>query len=134
MRSRNFLNSTARWRAVSWWVTMPVARFNAAYKVEGAVADVVMGLAGGHARAHREGRSGPVERLHLRLFVRTKDKGRLVGSDQGAVPAFQPVRFPGPPSEPDVRVSTHPALHVTMPLATRRPGFVAHGEGMAAPR
>jgi len=27
------------------------------------------------------------------------------------VPAFRPVRFPGPPSEPDVRLSPHPALH-----------------------
>src|ERR1039458_6146401 len=32
MRFRNFWNSTARWRAVSWWVTTPVARFNAAYR------------------------------------------------------------------------------------------------------
>jgi len=39
----------------------------------------------------------------------------VVGSDQGAVSAFQPVRFPGPPSEPDVRLSPHPALHVSVP-------------------
>jgi hypothetical protein len=32
------------------------------------------------------------------------------------VAAFRLFRFPGPPSEPDVRVSTHPALHVTVPL------------------
>jgi HAMP domain-containing protein len=39
-----------------------------------------------------------------------------VGSNQGAVLAFQPARFPGPPSEPGVRVSTHRALHQFMPL------------------
>ena len=31
-RSKNFLNSTARWRAVSWWMAIPLARFRAAYK------------------------------------------------------------------------------------------------------
>lgn len=39
-----------------------------------------------------------------------------VGSDQGAVSAFLLARFPGPPSEPDVPVSEHPALHVFMPM------------------
>ena len=39
-----------------------------------------------------------------------------VGSDQGAVSAFRLVRFPGPPSEPDVRLSPHPALHQTRQL------------------
>ena len=34
-----------------------------------------------------------------------------IGSDQGAVPVFRLVRFPGPPTEPDVRLSPHPALH-----------------------
>jgi hypothetical protein len=29
--------------------------------------------------------------------------------------AFVLVRFPGPPSEPDVPVSEHPALHKPMP-------------------
>jgi len=33
------------------------------------------------------------------------------GSDQGAVPVFQQVRFPSPSPEPDVRLATHPALH-----------------------
>jgi hypothetical protein len=46
-------------------------------------------------------------------------------------------RFPGPPAEPDVRVSTHPALHVFMPpdqpmaLAS---GSACHGVGMRSPR
>jgi len=31
------------------------------------------------------------------------------------VSVFRPVRFLSPPSEPDVRVSTHPALHEFMP-------------------
>ena len=59
----------------------------------------------------------------------------VVGSDQGAVPAFRPVRFPGPPSEPDVRLSPHPALHVSMPVGYAADCVrVAHGEGMAVPR
>jgi hypothetical protein len=28
---------------------------------------------------------------------------------------LQALRFPSPPAEPDVRVSTHPALHESMP-------------------
>ena len=40
-----------------------------------------------------------------------------VGSDRGAVLRLPSGRFPGPPSEPDVRVSTHPALHEFMPRA-----------------
>jgi site-specific DNA recombinase len=36
-----------------------------------------------------------------------------VGSGRGAVPALPPVRFPGPPAEPDVPVPEHPALHRT---------------------
>jgi hypothetical protein len=41
-------------------------------------------------------------------------KGRefRVGSDRSALPAFRQVGFSGPPSEPDVRLSPHPALHV----------------------
>ena len=34
-----------------------------------------------------------------------------VGSDQGAVSGFHPVRFPDPSSEPAVPVSEQPALH-----------------------
>jgi hypothetical protein len=33
------------------------------------------------------------------------------------VPAFQPVRFLGPPSEPDEQLSLHPALHGFMPCS-----------------
>src|SRR5205807_4124252 len=39
-----------------------------------------------------------------------------VGSSRGAVPGSLPVRLLGPPSEPDVRVTTHPALHESMPM------------------
>ena len=39
----------------------------------------------------------------------------VVGSDRGAVATFRPLRLPGPPSEPDVRVATHPALHDLTP-------------------
>ena len=41
---------------------------------------------------------------------------RGVGSDRGALSAFRLVGFPGPPSEPDVQLPLHPALHVFMPL------------------
>ena len=36
---------------------------------------------------------------------------RKVRSARGAVTVFLPFRFPGPPPEPGVRVSSHPALH-----------------------
>ena len=42
-----------------------------------------------------------------------------VGSDTGAVPGLPRVRFPCPPAEPDVRLSPHPALHVSFPLLSR---------------
>lgn len=45
---------------------------------------------------------------------RVEGLGAEVGSDRGAVPAFPSVRFPGPPSEPGVRLSTHRALHKPM--------------------
>jgi len=38
-----------------------------------------------------------------------------VRSGRSAVPVFRPVRFCGPPPEPDVPVPEHPALHVFMP-------------------
>jgi len=37
----------------------------------------------------------------------------LAGSGRGAVSALPPVRFPDPPSEPDVPIPEHPALHRT---------------------
>jgi hypothetical protein len=59
----------------------------------------------------------------------------LVGSDQGAVSASQPVGFPGPSAEPDVRLSPHRALHVFMPTCYAASCVcVAHGEGITAPR
>src|SRR5215217_9496813 len=41
---------------------------------------------------------------------RLGDQDQGVGSGRGAVLVFRPVRFPGPPAEPDVRLSPHPAL------------------------
>ena len=38
------------------------------------------------------------------------------GSDRSALPAFELLGFSGPPAEPDVRLSPHPALHRFMPL------------------
>jgi hypothetical protein len=46
---------------------------------------------------------------------------------------FPAAGFPGPPPEPDVRVSTHPALHMIVPIGYAAVSFVAHGEAMAAP-
>ena len=57
-----------------------------------------------------------------------------VGSDRGAVPRFPPVRLLGPPSEPDVRVSAHPALHESMPLQAAMRVSSIQGVGMRLPR
>jgi hypothetical protein len=37
-------------------------------------------------------------------------------------------------SEPEMNVSTHPGLHVTVPLVYAAESFVARGEGMTLPR
>jgi hypothetical protein len=51
------------------------------------------------------------------------------------VPAFRLVRFPDPPSELDVRVSTHPALHESTVDYSTSPMFaLGHSVGMFAPR
>ena len=42
-------------------------------------------------------------------------RAEVVGSAWGAVPGLLQVRFPRPPSEPDVRFSPHPALHEVKP-------------------
>ncbi len=49
---------------------------------------------------------------------------------------LQTLRFLSPPSEPDVRVSTHPALHEPMPrgYATDPSAFLAHGVAMLSAR
>ena len=46
----------------------------------------------------------------------TTDAQIGVGSDRSALPASRRVGFYGPPSEPDVRLSPHPALRVFLPL------------------
>jgi len=43
-----------------------------------------------------------------------------VGSNRGAVPTVWSARFLGSPSEPDVRVSTHPALHEFVSVVATR--------------
>jgi hypothetical protein len=60
------------------------------------------------ARAHRRRRQRPRARPGPRRGAR-----RVAGSGRGAVSALPPVRFLAPPSEPDVRVPAHPALHRT---------------------
>ncbi|MGH3926505.1 MAG: hypothetical protein ACRDTT_27190, partial [Pseudonocardiaceae bacterium] len=45
--------------------------------------------------------------------------GAEVRSARGAVPAFRLVGFSGPPPEPDVRFSPHPALHEVVPMVKR---------------
>ena len=57
-----------------------------------------------------------------------------VGSDRGAVPAFPPVRFLGPPSEPDVPVSGHPALHKSRRAFDSSHAVLGHGLGIRVPR
>ncbi len=55
----------------------------------------------------------------------------VVGSGRGAVSVLRPVRFLGPPSEPDVPVSEHPALHVFMPAGYATfCSLLVHGVGM----
>ena len=90
-----------------------------------AVPLVVMGHGPRPALLHRQRSLGAIERLDLG-----------VGSDQGAVSAFRLVRFPGPPSEPDVPVSGHPALHrIVSPVYAAVPSVcLGHGEGMVLPR
>jgi len=90
-----------------------------------AVADVVVGGFLRQPGAQREDRGGAVESLNL-----------AVGSDQGAVSTFRLARFPGPPAEPDVPVSGHPALHkIVSPDYAAVPSVcLDHGEGMVLPR
>jgi hypothetical protein len=47
-------------------------------------------------------------------------------SVRGAVPGLLPVRFPGPLTEPDVRLSSHPALH----RFCRQAGMAALTQGL----
>jgi hypothetical protein len=56
--------------------------------------------------------SGPLDQRADRRALQSDD----VGSDRSALPAFELVGFSGPPAEPDVRLSPHPALHRFMPL------------------
>jgi hypothetical protein len=58
----------------------------------------------------------------------------MVGSNRGAVPASRLVRFPDPPAEPDVRLTTHPALHQLMPVDITIESRAVQGDGMVAPR
>ena len=59
-----------------------------------------------------------------------------VGSGTGRPAAFQPWVFPSPPTEPDVPVSEHPALHEPMAVGYDVvPAAVGvQGVGMLAPR
>ncbi len=54
----------------------------------------------------------------------------VVGSARGAVPAFRQARFPGPPSEPGVRVATHRALHEARLDKTHRSVALALGSAV----
>ena len=50
----------------------------------------------------------------------------------GAVPGLLPVRFPRPLTEPDVRLSTHPALHGVCRWGVQ--AAFAQGLGILLPR
>lgn len=54
---------------------------------------------------------------------------KKVEEGRGAVSVFPPVRFPGPPSEPDVHVSAHPALREIRPSRSMVWGSVCPGSG-----
>jgi len=59
------------------------------------------------------------EGIPLPIIQRQLGHAHLVGSSRGAVPALPPVRFPDPPSEPDMPIPEHPALHRTRcPIVT----------------
>ena len=73
---------------------------------------------------------------HQHAFLRSfRTDRQVVGSDQGAVTVSRPLRLPGPPSEPDVRVATHPALHDLMRWSSRSPSSAARptARGCARP-
>lgn len=57
------------------------------------------------------------------------NENAIVGSDRGALSALQLVGLPGPPSEPDVPIPEHPALHLI-----HAAGMLVHGFGMRVPR
>jgi hypothetical protein len=86
----------------------------------------VAGLAALRHRAMRlldglgafNGRSGGLlDQAPLVLGNQAFDRGgEVVGSGRGALSGLLPVGFPGPPSEPGVRLSPHRALHEIMPL------------------
>ncbi len=60
--------------------------------------------------------------------------GAEVRSARGAVSVSRPVRLPGPPPEPDVRVATHPALHEPAVSYALTVVVWTHGEGMCSRR
>ncbi|PWU54776.1 hypothetical protein DLJ47_11755 [Micromonospora sp. S4605] len=55
-------------------------------------------------------------------------------SGRGAVSVFRPVRFRGPPPEPDVRLSPHPALHKSRWTGSDLHAAVGQGFGILVPR
>jgi integrase len=64
-----------------------------------------------HARRTRP-RRRPAQR-HSTPVGTHQPRRHLAGSGRGAVPALPLVRFPDPPSEPDVPIPEHPALRRT---------------------
>ena len=75
----------------------------------------------------RPARTGPVTKAVQQNPVPGRHVG--VGSAGGALPAFSRVGFRRPPSEPDVRIPAHPALHPCYAVA-----FAVQGLGMRVPR
>ena len=70
-------------------------------------------------RGRARPRSGAAQR-HPAPVGAYQSRRHVAGSGRGAVPALPPVRFPAPPSEPDVHVPAHPALHRTCDGRSRR--------------
>ena len=62
----------------------------------------------------------PPRQLHLLpVLGPTGPAGHQLGRARARCPGCPRVRFPCPPAEPDVRLSPHPALHVSCPLLNR---------------
>jgi len=66
----------------------------------------------GHHPAHRVAAEDVEQDVEVVVRPLLRPQQFRVGSDRSALPLSREVSFSGPPSEPDVRLSPHPALHM----------------------
>ncbi len=94
------------------WKIRPMQRLGAATMINNCSTKIRANWAGGSAALHNLGcswaRNPPVP-----IVI-----GTSVGSARGAVARLLPLRFPGPPAEPAVRLSPQRALHEWLPPPT----------------